>query len=343
MSSVRLKTPTQHHSIKSDGAALHGDLAASAHRLLLDQRHEWPMLRKDYASLPTVQTRSIAFDGFEITLQYNPARLISSAAKVDAKSIRDRRCFLCESNLPREQRGLHVNGEYLILCNPFPIFPEHFTIPHREHRHQQIAGALEVMLSLAQQLSARYTVFYNGPRCGASAPDHLHFQAGTKDYLPICREYDQIKSRQPALHQSKKLRAYIGENYLRRFISIESDDSVAVCRAFDLLREVLQRITKEPHEPLLNILTSYDAGVWRTIVFPRAKHRPACYFADGDHKILLSPATVEMGGVCALPVKKDFERMTREDLIQMYDEVTLPRGQFQQLCEQLRSRIETQI
>src|SRR3954465_8832423 len=162
MSTLRSES-ARFHAIKPPLGLDAADLSTHAHQLLVEQRDEWPMLRKDYASLPSVQTRSIRFDGFEITLQYNPARLISSAAKVDAKSIRDRRCFLCEANLPREQRGVRFDGAYLILCNPFPIFPEHFTIPRREHKLQLISGSLDVMLQLAKQLSQRYTVFYNGP------------------------------------------------------------------------------------------------------------------------------------------------------------------------------------
>jgi ATP adenylyltransferase/5',5'''-P-1,P-4-tetraphosphate phosphorylase II len=331
MSTVRVKNPVSFHSVKAPARLDAGDLSTHAHQLLVEQRDEWPMLRKDYASLPSVQTRSVRFDGFEITLQYNPARLISSAAKVDAKSIRDRRCFLCEDNLPREQRGVKFNGAYVILCNPFPIFPEHFTIPHKEHKRQEITGSMDVMLGLAKELSTRYTVFYNGPKCGASAPDHLHFQAGNKGYMPLDREYDFVKLREPILSSTQSLRVYAIQNYLRRFVSLESTNSDVLCRAFDIVHSSLQKITSSAEEPLLNILASFDAGVWRMIIFPRAKHRPDFYFAEGDAKILLSPATVEMGGVCALPVKKDYERMTKEHLIQAYDEVTLPGEQFAEL------------
>src|SRR5205814_2261963 len=215
------------------------DFGSRAHQLLVEQREEWPMLRRDYASLPAVQARTIEFDDFRIVLQYNPARLISSAAKVDAKSVRERKCFLCTPNLPRDQRGLDFGREYVILCNPFPIFPEHFTIPHKEHRHQQIAGNLDIMLQLAQQMASRYTIFYNG------------------------------------------------------------------------------------HEPLMNILAGFERDTWRIIIFPRAKHRPSFYFAEGDAKILLSPAAVEMGGICAVPLQKDFKRLDHEHIVQAFSEVTL--------------------
>src|SRR5438094_415375 len=159
MSSTKLQSPAKLIELPQphlDHAALL-DFGTRAHQLLVEQREEWPMLRRDYASLPAVQARTIEFDGFRIVLQYNPARLISSAAKVDAKSVRERKCFLCSPNLPRDQRGLDFGREYVILCNPFPIFPEHFTIPHKEHRHQQIAGNLDIMLQLAQQMASRHT------------------------------------------------------------------------------------------------------------------------------------------------------------------------------------------
>ena len=174
---------------------------------------------------PTCRRDPIEFDGFKIVLQYNPARLISSAAKVDAKSVRERKCFLCSPNLPRDQRGLDFGREYVILCNPFPIFPEHFTIPHKEHRPQMIGGNMDVMLDLAKEMASRYTIFYNGPRCGASAPDHLHFQAGSRGFMPIEREYKTIKQHGEALCETRQVSVCAVENYLRRFISIESSRS----------------------------------------------------------------------------------------------------------------------
>ena len=118
-------------------------------------------------------------------VQFNPGRYISTSAKVDEKSINDRKCFLCPANLPEEQKGILYEEEYLILGNPFPIFPEHFTIPNINHVPQQIKNNFPLMLKLTKDLSKHYVVLYNGPKCGASAPDHFHFQAGTKNFMPI--------------------------------------------------------------------------------------------------------------------------------------------------------------
>lgn len=315
------------------------DLALAAHELLLSQRREWPMLEKGYASLETVKTRPVPVEGVEILLQFNPGRMASAAAKVDPKSIRERRCFLCEANLPAEQRGLAFGEDYLILCNPFPIFPEHFTIPHRQHRPQEIAGSFGTMLELARELADRYVVFYNGPKCGASAPDHLHFQAGTKDFLPLVQEYDRLKAGFAALSDSAKLRVFASRGYPARFIALESSDANESQRGFDAAYRALQRITGVTEEPLLNILMSYDAGAGRTLIFPRAKHRPSCYFAEGDQKILITPASVEMAGVCALPVERDFQRLRSDDLLKVYQEVSFPHAQFGEWCAALRTTL----
>ncbi len=342
MSSTKLQSPTKLIPVprpKIDRAVLL-DFAARAHQLLVEQREEWPMLRRDYASLPGVQTRTIEFDGFRIVLQYNPARLISSAAKVDTKSVRERKCFLCSPNLPRDQRGLDFGREYIVLCNPFPIFPEHFTIPHKEHLPQKIGGNLDVMLDLAEHMASRYTIFYNGPRCGASAPDHLHFQAGSRGFMPIDREFESIKQRGATLCQTRSFTVSAVEDYLRRFISIESSDPEMLIRVFAAVESAMQRLAgNDGEEPLMNVLASYHDGTWRVIVFPRARHRPSFYFAEGEEKILLSPAAVEMGGICALPLQKDFKRLDRAHVIQAFNEVTMPADQFTELRKALSATL----
>jgi ATP adenylyltransferase/5',5'''-P-1,P-4-tetraphosphate phosphorylase II len=342
MSSTKLEAPKKLIPVPSpviDRTTLL-DFGMRAHQLLVEQREEWPMLRRDYASLPGVQARALEFDGFKIVLQYNPARLISSAAKVDAKSVRERKCFLCKPNLPRDQRGLDFGREYVILCNPFPIFPEHFTIPHHEHLPQKIGGNLDIMLQLAKSMASRYTIFYNGPRCGASAPDHLHFQAGSRGFMPIDREYNTIKQRGVGICETRNVTVCAVEDYLRRFISIESGDPEMLIKIFAVIESALQQLSgNDSEEPLMNVLASYEKETWRVIVFPRAKHRPSFYFAEGDEKILLSPAAVEMGGICAVPLQKDFKRLDREHVVQAFNEVTLPGERFAQLRQTLAATL----
>ena len=303
--------------------------AGKAHALLEQQKRTWEMLRNGYDTLRTVRTRVFEFDGFQIKAQFNPGRLISTVAKVDAASIKERKCFLCTDNLPAAQRGIPSDGEYLLLCNPFPIFPEHFTISSVRHTPQVVGDSFPALLSLTRDLGERYTVLYNGPKCGASAPDHLHFQAGNRSYLPIDAEYEALKkSRGSRLFESDSLRAYALESYLRHVLTFESSDAGLLRRAFGAAYEVFQEGGPPGEEPMLNILGFYTDGQWRIHVFPRAKHRPAFYFKEGAEQLLFSPAAVELGGICTTPREQDFERVTREHIVEMYHEVSVPAERF---------------
>ncbi|HVM48447.1 MAG TPA: DUF4922 domain-containing protein [Candidatus Acidoferrum sp.] len=317
------------------------DAASRAAGLLQQQRTVWELLRKGYDSLQSVQTRVFEFDGTRVKVQFNPGRMTSTAAKVDPHSIRERKCFLCPDNLPPAQRGIPCDGDYLVLCNPFPIFPEHFTIASLHHTPQVIGDSFGAFLSLTRDLGSRYTVFYNGPRCGASAPDHLHFQAGNRDFLPIDAEYGAVKARYGRpLVESGSLRAWSAEKFLRRLIAFESADVGVLRRAFGALLDVLQATTADGQEPMLNVLGFYGKGEWRVLVFPRAKHRPSFYFLEGDDKLLISPAAVELGGICTTPREQDFEKVTREHILQLYSEVCMAPEQFAAVAGRLASRLD---
>jgi hypothetical protein len=297
-------------------------LADRARELLREQKSEWDLLKRGYESLASVRTRTFQFDGFEVKLQFNPGRFASSAARVDDKSIRERKCFLCDANRPKEQRGLDCGGGYTLLCNPFPIFPEHFTIAHREHRPQRILDCFGDMLRLARDLSDGYCVFYNGPRSGASAPDHLHLQAGNKNFMPIDTDLHKVAF----------------DRYLRRYFYFESCEEDYLIDGLTRVCSAMQSVTACTDEPMMNVIAYYGvpkAGWWRTVIFPRGKHRPAAYFAEGDAELLLSPGTVDMGGVLIVVREHDFERITREDVARIYDEVTLPATQFDAVAEMI--------
>jgi hypothetical protein len=312
------------------------DLADQAHALLEQQKQSWDQCRRGYETLATVRSRTFDLDGSRIIAQFNPGRIASSTAKTDAKSIAERKCFLCPANLPAEQRALEVppDPNYLILVNPFPIFPEHFTIPHRDHTPQRIVDTFPTMLSLAKALASRYTVFYNGPKCGASAPDHLHFQAGTRGFMPMDdgAECELLYQRNILLTYRSKPAA------TRRFL-------VWQAAGRDILQDVLEGFIQvhariaavSNEEPMMNILAEFHprAGLIVT-VFPRSKHRPSFYYAEGSDRLLLSPAAVEMGGVCTLPIEADFDRLTRDHLAQMYNEVGLENDVFDALCGELK-------
>jgi hypothetical protein len=318
-----------------------GDGTAATMQALLRQQYDtWPQLRTNYDGLRQVKTRSLTIDGSEFHVQWNPGRIVSSSAKVDESSIRERPCFLCEHRLPTEQRGLAFGEDYLILCNPFPIFPEHFTIPHRRHRPQRIAGAFGSMLELSRAAGETYWVFYNGPKCGASAPDHLHFQAGSAEFLPITREYAGILagSGNVVVDAPDVRVTAVPRGYLRSFIALESDRPEGLERAFAGIMEVFATLQPGEEEPLVNILSLYAGRKWRVNVFPRAKHRPSMFFAEGEAKILLSPAAVDLGGVLITPLEHDFAKMSEALIREVFAEICLSAERFGMLVDGIEKK-----
>jgi len=291
--------------------------------LLHEQVSNWELARTNFAGLKTVRTKSFDFGDFEVKVQFNPARIVSSGAKVDAKTIAERKCFLCTENRPTEQNSVDA-GDYLVLVNPFPIFPEHFTIPRKEHVDQLIKPYFADMLELAEALDD-YLIFYNGPRCGASAPDHMHFQAGTKDFLPLVNDYKRLKdTHAQLLVESENFQLYNFNNYLRTVYCIESTDVESAKDAFEklynhftsppTLEERGEIGTGDEIEPMLNIVCTFDDGKWFTFVLPRKTFRPWQYSAEGEQQLLVSPATVEMCGIFITPIEAHFEKITKEDV-----------------------------
>jgi len=323
--------------------------------LFHEQVSNWSLARTNFAGLKTIRTKSFDFGDFEVNVQFNPARIVSSGAKVDAKTIAERECFLCAANRPAEQRALEF-GNYEILVNPFPIFPEHFTIPHKEHINQQIKPYFADMLELARALD-EYLIFYNGPRCGASAPDHLHFQAGTKDFLPLVNDYKRLKdTHAQLLVESEAVQLFSFNNYLRTVYCIESTDITSavdsfekLCRyftspptplleergtaketPFSSLRNIIKHEVISPFspgrgekgEPMMNIVCTFENGKWFTFVLPRKAFRPWQYTAEGDQQLLVSPATVEMCGIFITPIESHFERISKEDVESILKQVS---------------------
>ncbi len=300
--------------------------------LLKQQFNTWDLLNKNYTGLDTVKIKTFNFDSFRIDVQFNPSRITSSAAKVDDASIKARKSFLHYNNLPAAQKGLLYKDNYLILCNPFPIFKEHFTVPVIEQIPQSIIGKYNDFLSLTKDISDRYVVFYNGPKCGASAPDHMHFQAGNKNFMPLDTEYTEIINKLGKLVLSKdNVKIYAVENYLRKFFSIHSSNFDSAEKYFYDLINKIQIVTEQSEEPLLNILGYYVNNEWVTVIFPREKHRPTYYFEEGEKNILLSPASVDMGGVCITPLEKDFTKITKEEIVDIYEQVSLNNDAFTQV------------
>ena len=291
----------------------------------------WDTAKNNFEALKNVKIKEFKVNNASVKVQFNPARIVSSSAKVDAKSLKERKCFLCEENRPAVQEGLAWNG-YTVLVNPFPIFPKHLTIPSNAHIDQRIAGRIGDMMRLARVLEG-FTLFYNGPKCGASAPDHMHFQAGNRGFMPI--EADIANAKSEVVEKTGNAEMCILTElshpcFLIRTKSVEEGE-----RMFDDLYGKLDIPEGEP-EPMLNVLCWCDGGQWNIVVFPRKKHRPSCYFAEGEENILLSPASVDMGGVFITPLEKDFNKISIDDICKILDEVCLNEQELRAIAEKLK-------
>jgi hypothetical protein len=314
------------------------DLGGKVKALLTQQKKAWNLCSNGYNSLSSVELRNFEFDGFNIKVQFNPGRIISSSAKVDEKSINNRACFLCYDHLPPEQKGILYENNFIILCNPYPIFNEHFTIVNIEHLPQLIEDTFNIPLNLSRDLGKNYTIFYNGPKCGASAPDHLHFQAGNKSFMPIDSEYENIKiTLGEKIVDENDFRVYAVDNYLRKFFSIESGSIEILAKAFDTFYNIYEKVSAKGEEPMMNILFGYENETWKVIIFPRSKHRPSQYFAQGEENILISPAGVDLGGVLITPREKDFKRITKEIITDIYRQITITTEYFEFIKKSFKS------
>ena len=295
------------------------------------QLAEWEFARRNFEALRRIETKTFDLDGFLIRVQFNPARIVSSAAKVDAASVVARKCFLCSENQPPEQRGLPWGDGYRVLVNPYPIFARHFTIPAAEHVPQSIADRYGDMLALARCFD-REVVFYNGPRCGASAPDHAHFQAVGKGAMPLEAEVGRCATAK--VLEASGAAAYAIRDYLRGGFVIRSADASAAAACFGKLYEALEVLPADA-EPMMNVLTWYDSDGWTSCVFPRTKHRPACFYGEGATDLLVSPASVDLAGVMIVPRKDDFVKITAENIRAIFNEVCIDDSALQRIVGKL--------
>jgi len=307
------------------------------HQLLQRQMGNWPLLKSNYENLIGVKHRSFKFSGFEIEAQYNPARIISSSADISAEAIKKRNCFLCKENRPLEQKELIYKNEFYILANPYPILPEHFTIACIDHRAQSIENHISTFVELSRDLGKKYSIYYNGPRCGASAPDHMHFQAGTKNILPIEKDYEQLKEGVFAeIYKSTTTKIYSIENILRNGFSIEANSLEPTVQIITLIIQLLRDNEHAIIEPMLNIICTYENDKWRIIIFPRCAHRPSEYFADGTNRLLISPAIMDLGGKIITPRKEDYDRLTKQQIENIFQQVTIDDLKHQKLIKQIK-------
>lgn len=303
--------------------------------LFEEQLANWELAAKNYSALNQVKVKTFDVAGWTYNVQFNPARITSSAAKVDPKSIQERKCFLCPANLPPVQKGVPFKEHYTFLVNPFPIFPQHLTIPDVSHVDQRILPRIGDMLDLAAHLD-NYVIFYNGPKCGASAPDHVHFQAGNKGFLPLESEWRNRVAGKVAAH--KKAVLYDLDDAARATLVIESEKKEDAVEVFSAVYHAME-VRPGEDEPMMNVLSWYEENKWIVCVFPRELHRPSCFTAEGDSNILISPASVDMGGVFITPLEKDFEKISANDIQTILQEVCLSPEKFRKLKQQIKERL----
>lgn len=277
----------------------------------------WDNAKNNYKDLDNVETKDIG----DLKVQFNPARIISSTAKIDKTSIEKRPCFLCKKNRPKEQISKPFTTDYEILVNPLPILPIHFTIPNFQHKAQSILESYPTIHKLLVQYN-NIVVFYNGGLCGASAPDHLHFQAGLTGLLPIQINWNRLYENSKIIkdfHNNEKILTL--SKYPFPNIVIQSSNNEYDYKLFKIVYNALP-LLENNLEPMLNIVAWKEEEKFITIIFPRIKHRPKCYFANGKDAIMISPGALDMAGLIILPRKEDYDNINKEKLLTNVLEVT---------------------
>lgn len=298
---------------------------------LVQQNLTWELSAANYRGLDRIEEKEFLFDGFKIKVQFNPERIRSTSAKVDQNSIAARKCFLCPENRPDEQKSLAIGNDFLLLVNPFPIFRTHFTIPSVYHTDQRILPSLGAMFDISQKMEG-YSLFYNGPECGASAPDHLHFQAGENGFMPVEEEFETMKGHANTLFfDSGKLKIWVFDQYLRNMISFVTGSREEGIRAIEKVYFRFRDLQPEKPEPMVNMLCYFKDQKWHIHLFPRKLHRPEQFFQKGTEQLLISPASVDFGGVFVTPRREDFDKITAGDISDIFAQVSLDNTKFELL------------
>lgn len=331
---------------KEIGSLIHeGNYSLATSLLMKLQREEWRELAYGYDNLSLVKTKSIDFNGFTINLQYNPGRIKSTSVEVDGSTIKKRKCFLCDINLPSKQMGIKILEKYVVLCNPYPVFPGHFTVVSVNHEPQMIEISFKDFIRMSKMLGDTYALIYNGPNCGASAPDHLHFQAGTKHFMPIEDDFQSIKNVYgEIIFKDEGMIVYGVDDGMRKFMTIEAKDEKQLLKTFNVFYETYKKLIDYNEEPMMNLICKYDEEIgWGLIIFIRNKHRSSHYYLKNEDRIMISPAAVDLGGVAITPVEKDFERIDKQLISEIYNEVFITEEKFEQLQTALKKSISNRL
>lgn len=306
---------------------------SSISRFFNRQLEVWTDARHRFRDLKHVETRQFSD---QLKLQWNPARIVSTGAKIDKKTLGERPCFLCDKNRPKEQMSKQIDEKFHLLVNPFPILPVHFTIPARKHQPQLICknyGEMHRFISLHSDLM----VFYNGPKCGASAPDHLHFQAGTNGILPLQTNWQRLSRNLTdiiSLNDEEKISVvldFIVPAFVIISKSAESDEAL-----FRRLYKAMPQRGDET-EPMMNIISWRKGEEFISVVIPREKHRPEAYFAEGDAQFVVSPGALDMSGLIITPREEDFRKLTEEKALSLLQECGVSEEKMNAIIAKLKA------
>ena len=324
------------------------------YKFVRDQLSRWPLACENYRALKNVQVREVEVGGLTVKLQFNPARIVSSAARLSKEDIAARKCFLCRENRPQEQMLVKFDGrkgkKYHILVNPYPIFPDHLVIAMNRHTDQSIWKRYVDMLDLARKYDG-FTFFYNGPKSGASAPDHHHFQAAPKGLIPLQNDIDRlwkdIRDEKEGCagqeHNAGGLDFLISEQdaslyhyskFTTGIFALKAETSKSAAKMFYRLLDCVE-LQNGDKEPQFNLFTWWQDGEFRSIVILRSRHRSHHYFSDGPDHLTMSPGCADMGGVFIVPVEDEYHKITPELLTEMVQEVSVSKDQETRIINRL--------
>ena len=311
---------------------------SSISRFFNRQLEKWDDARHRFRDLKHVETKKLSE---EVRLQFNPARIVSTGAKIDKKTLGERPCFLCDKNRPKEQMSQQIDERFHLLVNPFPILPVHFTIPARKHQPQAIYknyGEMHRFLSLHSELM----VFYNGPKCGASAPDHLHFQAGTSGILPLQANWQRLSRNLTdviSLNDEEKI-AVVRDFIVPAFVIISKSEESDETLFHRLYKSMPMR--GDETEPMINIIAWRKEDEYISVVIPREKHRPEAYFAEGDAQVMVSPGALDMSGLIITPREEDFHKLTEESATTILQECGISTEKMNSIVTKLKTSKEAE-
>lgn len=312
----------------------------SLHRFFNRQLERWGLARHNFRDLQSILVKDLNMGELTLRAQCNSARIVSTGASIDKKTLSKRPCFLCKENRPKEQIAKRFDDNFEILVNPYPILPVHYTIPLHRHKPQSIRENYRAIRRILMQYP-ELMVFYNGPKCGASAPDHAHLQAGTSGLLPLQEAWPRLQRNLTQLYSAAD-GGYIAlvADWVCPILVISSVNAGTDADMFRRVYEALPRHNGET-EPMMNIVSWRMEDRQLSVIIPRSKHRPDCYYSEGDAQMLVSPGALDMAGLIIIPRKSDYERITPEFAASIIRETGLSGEEINAVADKIKASANT--